>query len=155
MSSSDGISYITSVITSSIMARSPLAPVFLSNESFATAFIASSSNLNFTPSSSRSFLYCFVMAFFGSTRIFSSASSSRRSSATFIGRRPISSGIIPNFTKSSGRTCLKRSPILSSFSFAISALNPMDFCPILVPIIFSRPSNAPPHINNMFVVSSW
>ena len=127
MSSSDGTSYITSVITSSIMARSPLAPVFLSNESFATALIASSSKLSLTPSSSRSFLYCFVIAFLGSTSILSRASSSRRSSATFIGRRPISSGIIPNLTKSSGRTCLKRSPILSSFSVAISALNPMDF----------------------------
>ena len=56
---------------------------------------ALSSNVSFTSSSSNSFAYCLVSAFFGSRRIFTSASSSSASSATATGRRPTSSGIKP------------------------------------------------------------
>ena len=153
--SSDGTSNIASIIIDSIIARSPLAPVFLSTERFATAAMASSSNDSFTLSNSNNFLYCFVIAFLGSTRILFSASSSSKSSATLTGSLPISSGIMPNLTKSSGSTWRNKSPIFSSLFVEISALKPMDFLPIRVPIIFSRPSNAPPQINNIFVVSIW
>ena len=153
-SSSDGTSYIAFIMTDSMIARIPLAPVPLSIALSAIARIAPSSKVSFTPSNSNSFLYCLVIAFFGWTRMRSRASSSRRSRPTFTGRRPINSGIRPNLTKSSGRTCLKSSPTFSSCLSAISELNPMDFCPIREPMILSRPSKAPPQINNMLVVSS-
>ena len=52
---SDGIVNIRSIIVSSIMERSPLAPVFLEMVFSAIAFTASSSNFRSTPSSSNSF----------------------------------------------------------------------------------------------------
>ena len=152
--SSEGISYICSMIVFSMIARSPLAPVFLVIASFAISRSASSSKINSTPSNSNSFLYCLQMEFFGSDKICTNASSSRRSNVTLTGTRPINSGIRPYFTKSSGNTCFKISPtFLSEERSAISALKPMDFLPIRLSIIFSIPSNAPPQIKRIFVVS--
>lgn len=67
--SSDGISYITSIIAFSIIERSPLAPVFLSRLFLAIALTASSVISNWTSSYSKSFLYCLTRAFLGSVMI--------------------------------------------------------------------------------------
>ena len=67
MSRRDGSSYIISSMVFSRMERSPLAPDFLSMANLATARRALSVNFNLTFSSSNSFLYCFIMASFGST----------------------------------------------------------------------------------------
>ena len=144
---------MVSIMTDSRIARKPLAPVFLSCAFFATALTASSVKVSFTPSISNSFVYCFVIAFFGSVRIFTRAASSSCSSDTITGRRPINSGISPNFTKSSGSTCANNSLMLRSSFPIISAPNPIDPLPRRLSTIFSRPSNAPPQINKMLVVS--
>ncbi len=89
-----------SIMIFSIIARNPLAPVFLFKEVRAIAFSASSSKVSSTPSSSNIFWYCFTMAFLGSVRIRINASSSSVSNATVTGTRPTSSGISPNFTRS-------------------------------------------------------
>src|SRR5213593_3626888 len=59
---------------------------------WAMALSASFSTVSRTSSSSNSFWYCFVRAFFGSMRIRMSASSSSASSGTTTGSRPTSSG---------------------------------------------------------------
>ena len=69
-----------------------------------------------------------------------------------IGKRPINSGIKPNFNKSSGKT-LERSSLGSISCSLISEPNPITFCPRRRLIIVSIPSNAPPQINKIFVVS--
>ena len=105
--SSFGISYIISSINSSMMARSALAPVSFSIAFSAIASSAPVSNSSFTSSSASSFWYCFKMAFRGSLRILTIISLLRPSSVKMIGRRPINSGIIPNFLISSTVTRLK------------------------------------------------
>ena len=153
MESSDGTRYIRSSITASMMARSPRAPVLRSNALSAIASIALSSNSNPTPSSSRSLVYCLIREFFGSFKIRINASRSSESKDTVIGTRPINSGISPNFTKSCGSARLNASPtLMSDFDFT-SALNPIAEASIRASTIFSRPSNAPPQINRIFVVS--
>ena len=54
-----------SLIISSIIERSPLAPVFLSIALSTIASSASCSNSSSTSSNSNNFLYCFTKAFFG------------------------------------------------------------------------------------------
>ena len=142
-----------SSITASMIARSPLAPVLRSKALSAIASIAFSSNSSPTPSNSKSLVYCLIREFFGSFKMRINASRSKESSETVIGTRPINSGISPNFTKSCGRARLKASPIfMSDFAFT-SALNPIVEASIRDSTIFSRPSNAPPQIKRMFVVS--
>ena len=155
MVSSDGISYIKSIMVFSMIARSPLAPVFLVIDFSAMALIADSSNSNFTPSNSNSFSYCFTKEFFGSFKIRTRASLSNASKETITGTRPTNSGIIPNFTRSCGITSFNTSPIFRSFLSAISVLNPIDFVSIRVSIILFKPSNAPPQINKILLVSIW
>ncbi len=150
---SEGMRYIRSSITASMMARSPLAPVFLSSALSAIASTASSENSSPTPSSSNSFVYCLIREFFGSFKIRISASLSSASSETVIGTRPINSGIRPNLTKSCGSACLNASPTLSSVFDFTSELKPIDDVSIRLSMIFSNPSNAPPHIKRIFVVS--
>ena len=64
-----------SIMTSSRIDRSARAPVPRSIAFCTTAFSAGSSNTRSTPSIRKSFSYCFTIAFFGSVRMFSSASS--------------------------------------------------------------------------------
>mgnify|MGYP001153699814 FL=1 len=66
---SPGTSYINSDKMSSIIARKPLAPVFLSRAFCATASNALSSKSSSTLSSKNSFLYCFNTEFLGSFNI--------------------------------------------------------------------------------------
>ena len=68
---------------------------------------------------------------------------------TQLGKRPTNSGIIPNFTRSSGVVMSKSVSMLAS----TRALNP-----ILVPCtrfftMLSSPTKAPPAMNKMFLVS--
>ena len=98
---------------------------------------------------------CFTIAFFGSVRIRIRSSLSRSSRDTVTGTRPTSSGISPNFTRSCGRICCRSRSISSSCRCAICASNPMDFLSILFSMILSIPSNAPPQINKILVVSIW
>ena len=141
------------MITPSMIARSPLAPVLRSNAFLAIAINASSSNVSFTPSISNNLWYCFTRALFGSFKMRTKASSSNGFKDTFTGTRPMNSGIRPNFTKSSGNTCLNSSPRSVSFCPNTSAPNPIDFLPILDSMIFSNPSKAPPQINRILDVS--
>ena len=67
----------------------------------------------------------------------------------------MNSGIKPYLIKSSGsRDFIISDNGVSLLAFTL-ALNPMDV-PLhsLISIIFSRPANAPPHINKIFVVST-
>ena len=88
----EGISYITSSITSSRMERRPRAPVFCLNALRATATTAFSVNFNFTFSKARSFSYCLRSAFLGSVRMRMSDFSSSSSSVATTGKRPTNSG---------------------------------------------------------------
>ena len=138
---------------SSIIERSPLAPVFLSIALSTIAFNASFSNSNSTPSNSNNFLYCFVNAFFGFVTIFTKASLSNSLSVAIIGSLPTNSGINPNFNKSCGNNSSNILYLSNSFLLSICAPNPIAFFPTLSFIILSNPSNAPPHINNILDVS--
>ena len=178
----EGASYITSSIIVSIIALNPLAPDFRSNAFLAIALNASSSNFKTTPSYSRSFLYCFVNAFFGSVKILIKASSSRSSKVAKTGSLPMNSGIKPNFKRSSG--CTKC--VSLEFDFFVSLLSlskvaivlillftlllillifkvlacaprlpkPNFFSPVLNLIMSSSPTNAPPHMNRILLVST-
>ena len=69
---------------------------------------------------------------------------------TEVVKRPMNSGIIPNLVKSSGMTLLK-SP--SSLVSLILALKPILVPLSLLPIMSFNPTNAPPAMNNIFLVS--
>ena len=152
---SDGTSYIVSIMTDSMIARSPLAPVFLSTAIWAISWTASGVNSSFTSSSSNNFWYCFTRAFFGSVRIRTRASSSRRSKDTITGTLPTNSGIRPNFVRSCGIACFNSLLISVFFLSTIFAPKPMELVSSLDSMIRSRPSKAPPQMNRMFVVSIW
>jgi hypothetical protein len=63
----------------------------------------------------------FTKAFFGSVRICINAALSRACTAPTIGKRPMNSGIMPNFNKSSGRTCANSSPgFFSDFDVTVA-----------------------------------
>ena len=157
--SSEGTSYISSNIVCSIIALSPLAPILLSRARVAIFFRASGVNSSSTPSKSNNFLYCFTIAFLGSVNIFIRAASSKSCKVVMIGNLPTNSGIIPCFTRSSGKTLAKVSPTFSSTLLLISAPKPITFLFVLDFITFSSPSKAPPTINRILVVSisinSW
>ena len=70
----EGISYMMSCITCSIMVRRARAPVERLMASSAMACRASSVNFRSTPSNSKNLAYCLTRAFFGSVRIWTSAS---------------------------------------------------------------------------------
>ena len=153
ISSRLGISNIKSIITDSIILLKPRAPVRRSIALAAIAWSAAGSNSNSTLSMAKSFWYCFTNAFFGFVKISTKSSLLNGSNAAVIGRRPINSGISPNFCKSSGIiNCIKLS-WLDKFLFEDP--NPMIFAPRRSFTIVSIPSNAPPTINRIFVVSIW
>ncbi|CAB4550845.1 unannotated protein [freshwater metagenome] len=65
----------------------------------------------------------------------------------------MNSGIIPNFSKSSGMTSAKISFVFRSDAGEISALKPTPDEPERASIILSRPENAPPTMKSTLVVS--
>jgi len=137
----------------STMARRPRAPVLLFMAMSAISSIASSEKVRSTSSIAKLALNCLVIAFFGSVRMRFKSSRVSSLSATVIGRRPISSGIMPNLTRSSEVTWFKRFMRSSSFRCVPVAPKPIDVAERRCSIIFSRPTNAPPQMKRMFVVS--
>ena len=83
-----------------------------------------------------------------------SASSSRSSSVATTGRRPTNSGIRPNFSRSSGSTSFRISPVLRSSGPRTSAPKPIEVPLPRWAMIFSSPEKAPPQMNRMLVVST-
>ena len=139
--------------TFSMMERKPRAPVFLSMDFLATLRKASSRNSisQFSISNMRS--YCLVSAFFGSTSIFTSCSSSSSSRVATTGRRPTNSGIRPYLIRSSGSTVWIRAlALFLSVRLFTSAENPMPAFSERSRMILSRPANAPPQMNRMSAV---
>src|SRR5439155_474759 len=73
-----------------------------------------------TPSISRSLRYCLARALRGLVRISISALSSSSSRVAITGRRPMNSGIMPNFKRSSGCTSRRSCETLRSFLLCAS-----------------------------------
>ncbi len=95
------------------------------------------------------------MAFLGSVRICMRESSSSARRELMIGRRPTSSGMMPNFTRSWGTTSSSRFLSLISFLLTTLAPKPMAEEAIRFSMIFSMPSKAPPQMKRMLEVSIW
>jgi hypothetical protein len=127
--------------------------VFLSIALSTITSKASGSNSKSTPSNSINFLYCLIRAFLGLLTISIKASFVNPSNVATIGSLPTNSGISPNFNKSCGNNCLNISVLFISFLLSILAPKPIVLVPILSLIMLSKPSKAPPHINNIFDVS--
>ena len=150
-----GSSNMVSVITPSMMARRPRAPLLRVRACWAMARSASGVNSSSTSSKLSSLAYWRTRAFFGSVRIFTRASSSRLFRVTSTGSLPMNSGIRPNLSRSSGRTWDMISTLVWSFLLFTSAPKPITFLPMRLSTIFSMPSNAPPQMNRMLLVSIW
>ena len=71
-----------------------------------------------------------------------------------IGILPTNSGIKPYLIKSSGSSFLIKSETLFSSLLTTLAPKPIEVSFPLASITLSSPANAPPQINNMFVVST-
>ena len=149
-----GNSNIVSNKMSSMIERNPRAPVLRSMARLAIATRASSVNVSLASSSSNKRWYCLTSAFLGLDKIVTSASSSRSSSVAITGKRPTNSGIKPNFSRSSGSRSPKISPTPRSSGPRTSAPKPIPAPLPRCAMILSRPANAPPQTNKMFVVST-
>ena len=137
------------------MARRPRAPVLRSMARSAIASSASCSNSSSTPSSSNSFLYCLTSEFFGSVRMATSVSLSSAVSVAMTGRRPTSSGIRPNLTRSCGVIWESSTSCSSSVLSLICAPKPSEDCATRLSMAFWMPSKAPPQIKRILEVSIW
>ena len=143
-----------SVSTFSKMLRSPRAPVFVLFAIFAIRRNASSSNVKSTPSIYSILRYCLIIEFCGSVRIRTKSSSDNGFVCVITGKRPISSGISPNFFKSSWRTLFNILIFFSSSLIIFFVLpNPIGAVLSLRSTILSIPSKAPMPIKRIFVVS--
>ena len=138
----------------SIIDLNPLAPVFLFIAFFAISKIASSLNVNFVFSNSKSLLYCFINEFFGSFKILTNEPSSSSSKVANIGILPTNSGISPYLIKSSGSKFFISSPDGWSWKCFTFAPKPIEVSEPLLAITLSNPEKAPPQINKMLVVST-
>ena len=147
---SEGELNIALFITFSIVPRSPRAPSLNSIVLSTIYSRASSVNVSLILSNSKIRWYCFINAFFGSFNILSNASLSSSLVCVMTGKRPMISGINPNFFKSIGLSFFIES---SSVVFILtSILYPMTCLLHLALTILSNPTNAPPHMNNIFFV---
>ena len=112
---------------------------------------------NWTSSIWNSFVYCFMMEFFGFVNISTKLFKSNPFVVVITGKRPTNSGIIPYSTKSFGIAWSKYLPwtftLVSILIFFIFALKPILAASIRRLIMCSNPLNAPPAMNNIFVVS--
>src|SRR6266704_2028860 len=150
-----GRSNMRSSSTCSRMERRPRAPVFRARAFVAIACSACGRTSRSTPSMPKSFWYCLIRAFFGSVSIWIKACSSSSTSVATTGSRPTNSGISPYLMRSSGSTVRRISLMsLPFFRLLTSAPKPMPLFSERLRMIFSRPSNAPPQMNSMFVVST-
>ena len=89
--------------------------------------------------------------FLTSVNIETSSSSFRSARVIVVVNLPINSGIIPNLVRSSGTTDARS---LVSFLYFISAPNPIDDPLVLLLMMFSSPTKAPPAMNRIFFVST-
>ena len=135
-----------------MIVRSPRAPVLRFAAPRAAAWSASGVICISTLSSARNFWYCLTIAFFGSVRMRMRSPSSSAWRGTTTGSRPTNSGMSPYFSRSSGMTCSRIAEVSLVLSRSV-APKPIVFLPTRASTIFSRPSNAPPQTNRMFVVS--
>ena len=100
-------------------------------------------------------LYCLTRLFLGSFRTRTRVASSRSSSTVMTGRRPISSGIRPNLTRSWGSTLRSRAFwAAEEVSFRLLP-KPRAELSVRRWMYLSSPSKAPPQMNRMLVVSIW
>src|ERR1044071_5754191 len=67
----------------------------------------------------------------------------------------MNSGIMPYLSRSSGSTSWISSHWLRSTFLFMPAPKPISFWPMRFSMMSSRPVNAPPQMNRMFVVSTW
>ena len=128
----EGTSYIISIIEDSRIDLNPLAPVFRLIAWATISWIAHSVNSKWTSSSLNNFWYCLVNAFLGSVRILYKAFSSNFLSGAEIGSLPISSGINPNLSKSSGWACKISWSLLTSIFLFLSNPIPVPFNLLLI-----------------------
>ena len=98
-----------------------------------------------------SFSYCLISAFLGSVRMRRKASLSKGSSEVIMGKRPMISGISPNFFRSAGEMCLSTSSLATSERSPF--LKPTARLCMRREMIFSMPSKAPPQMNRILRVS--
>ncbi len=89
------------------------------------------------------------MAFLGSVKILTISSSLSSFKDAITCKRPISSGIKPKCTKSSG-SIFSSKALFSSFA---SSKKPTTLSPSFLFKIVSKPSKAPPQTNKIFEVS--
>ena len=152
----DGAWYIASINASSRMDLSPRAPVLSFTAMSAARSSAPSVNSSSTPSSSNMRWYCFTSAFFGWVSTVIRESLSRAPTAAITGSLPMSSGISPYFSRSSGSTRFSISSEPRA-PRAVSELNPMLTTSRFTrcSISSSSPSKAPPQMNRMLDVSNW
>ena len=151
---------MTSSRASSMMVRRPRAPILRSIAISDALVIASSVNINSTPSTSNSFWNCFTSAFLGSTRMRVMICRSMGSTLTTTGSRPTNSGINPYFSRSSGITCRNRRATLFSLSSLFSTVRSLlkPSCPFSFTrsaTISSSPWKAPLQMNRMSLVFTW
>ena len=145
---------MTSSIAVSRIDRRPRAPVLRLRASLTTARSAPSVNLSSTVSKSNSFLNCLTMAFLGSVKIRIRAASSSWPKEQTIGTRPMNSGIMPNFIKSSVWTLDSKAPTSFCSLERISAPKPIEATSMRPWMMSSSPAKAPPQMNRMLVVST-
>jgi len=137
------------------MLRSPRAPVSRSDARSAAASSASWVKTSSTPSRRNICSNWRTSEFLGSVRIRTSAVRSSGSTTVITGRRPTNSGIRPNFIRSSGAIRCSRAVVEASF-LAFRAPKPnAPRTSTRSAITFSMPSNVPPQMNRMFIVSIW
>ncbi len=151
---SEGTSNIVSISVRSTIARRPRAPLCRDSASREMAESAGFVNFSLTPSMSKRRWNCRTRLFFGFVRMSISASSVSSSSVATMGNRPMNSGMSPNFSRSSGWDCANSSPRRISALPFDSAPKPITFLPSLRWTIWSRPTNAPPAMKRMLLVST-
>ncbi len=99
--------------------------------------------------------YCLTRAFFGSVMIWTRALTSSGMSGLMTGSRPMNSGIMPNSSRSSEVTLPSSSPRSVCCSAWVWLPKPIVLRPTRRAMMFSRPTNVPPQMNRMLVVSIW
>ena len=144
---------IISNITDSRIERRPRAPVLRSIACLAMAIRAFSLNSSSTPSIWKRRWYCLTKAFLGSVRIRTKSSWVNFSNMAITGKRPINSGIKPNFKRSSDVTCCMSDLDWSNLPLLLP--KPMTLLPKRSLTMVSIPSKAPPTIKRICEVSSW
>src|SRR5213075_2867975 len=88
-------------------------------------------------------------------RIWMSAALSSSCSVPTTGRRPTNSGMSPYLIRSCGSSCSSVAPMSRPRSDFTSALKPSVFLPTRRSIALSSPTNAPPQMKRMLLVSTW